>query len=173
MILFLFFVSRLFREEVKFAKPKKKKPIKGPSNKKPKNKEKESIPVLYNLTNISVFSNDTPSGAAESILKPPTATAILPKPKPGDKTFVDVINTVPVVFEVQENSVNLMSVSQEGDKNAPLPPAPDDASAKGDYKAPLPEKTTFFLLHLSLFRDYLDEEFKELRLNLEGHAHIK
>ncbi len=141
------------REEVKFAKPKKKKPVKSPTHKKIKNKE-EPAKVVYSLTNVSVFSTDLVQ--QDSILKAPVPVG---DTRQNDKSFLDAVSTIPVP-EIKMDTWK--GVPQAGQEDAPPPPpGANDASAKGDYKAPLPEKTTFFLLHLSLFRDYLDEEFKE------------
>ena len=51
---------------------------------------------------------------------------------------------------------------------------PSEQSKKKDvYHPPIPEKTTFLLLHLSLLRDYLDEEFQPLKEILNDHPTIE
>jgi hypothetical protein len=56
-----------------------------------------------------------------------------------------------------------------------MPPLPRDEFAKGTYKPPMPGKTTFLLLHLSLLRDYIDEEFQDLKLKeiLKDHPTVE
>lgn len=51
-------------------------------------------------------------------------------------------------------------------------PPIEEEGAKGTYRAPLPEKTTFLLLHLSLLRDYIDEEFQTLKTTLKDHPTV-
>ena len=163
-----------FSEEVKFTKPKKKKPQ---QEKKSKKKyDQTPTAVAYDLTNVSVFQSDPI--VSDSILKPPMSIELKPTVSVTDgKSFLDAVSVVPPAVEkVERNPIpNTLNNTPNGKglTEAPPPPPPDDINAKGDYKAPLPEKTTFFLLHLSLFRDYLDEEFKQLRLNLTNHPHIK
>lgn len=121
---------------------------------------------MYSLTNVSIFSTDTIQ--QDSILKPPMQVG---DTRQNDKSFLDAVSTVAVPEMKMDTWKGVPQATPED--APPPPPGANDASAKGDYKAPLPEKTTFFLLHLSLFRDYLDEEFKELRNRLKDHPTIK
>lgn len=158
---------------MKFSKPKKKKQGKNPPQKKLRIKD-EKPPVAYDLTNVSVFTSEGNLGLSTLVSNP--ASSITPSASLvtlSDKSFVGVVNVVPAEKPDPNLGVPRTCSDSQTVQADPLPPPPsDEHSAKGDYKALLPEKTTFFLLHLSLFRDYLDEEFLELRDKLKDHPII-
>lgn len=158
-----------FREEVKFSRPKK--PRKGGAKKSPTKQNNEV--VSYDLTNVSIFKQD------ESVV--PIASSVVPvNTKLNDslvkdgQSFLDALEkpTPPVILPLHIPPSQPQSNSP-GDEVEIAPPPPDESGAKGVFKAPLPEKTTFLLLHLSLMRDYIDFEFQELKDKLETHPTIK
>jgi len=155
----------LLREEVKFTRAKKpKKGLKHP----PKQNQGTAN---YDLTNVSIFKHDSSSGGpSDSILRPPQAQISFNVSKVKEGTsFSQALESVPAVQRVTEvkNPTSLQSSAEKSEDKPPTPPPANDAGVTGAYKAPLPEKTTFLLLHLSLMRDYIDFEFQDLKETLD------
>jgi len=145
-------LNLIFREEVKFLKPKKNK----------RTVQKKGVTLV--LPSLNGSSAAKPSHDEHppnvSVLKPPSWVD-----KPAGHSFADILAKQKVPDE------KAAAVKPE-DKSEILAP-PEDEKAVGSFRAPLPEKTTFLLLHLSLLRDYIDEEFTPLKKSLENHPSIK
>ncbi len=166
-----------YREEVKFSRPKKpKKGGKPPTP--PKNKDAAS----YDLNNVSIFkyentisSSSTPNNNDSSTSSMCNINSTFVKDGQSflaavEKPFEQLAISTSTTVQQQQPQENKNS---NGNEENVAPPPPDESGAKGIFKAPLPEKTTFLLLHLSLMRDYIDFEFQDLKKNLENHPKIK
>lgn len=166
----------MFREEVKFSRPKKPRKN-GKQLPKPPNKS-TVVPTSYDLTNVSVFKHE--NGDVLSVLANQSTNLIPDNALIKDgQSFLAALEkpmeqlAIGPVSSVQLNPIVEPKSKENEDAVAILPPPPEESGAKGVYKAPLPEKTTFLLLHLSLMRDYIDIEFQELKKNLVNHPKIK
>jgi len=128
-----------YREEVKFTKRPRKNNKKFDGKKKPGQSTYDPTNVV--VKEVHVTSSTGPAPSMNGLISYSAALQKLPPQLP--------------VLELEPNQVAIIGREEEG--------------AKGSYRATLPEKTTFLLLHLSLLRDYIDEEFQGLRSALEGH----
>lgn len=88
------------------------------------------------------------------------------------QSFSDAIDKPLEQLSLRSEAPPASAHTSNKDDSAP-PPPPEESGAKGFFKAPLPEKTTFLLLHLSLMRDYIDFEFQDLKKNLANHPNIQ
>jgi hypothetical protein len=160
-----------YREEVKFSRPRKnKKGLKHPP-------KQNAGTASYDLTNVSIFKYEGSSvNGLNSVMRPPQG------PNPEASVVRDGISFAEVLEMTAEPKTVTVAASipkkAHGTDNGTCseeqaPPPPSEATATGSYKAPLPEKTTFLLLHLSLMRDYIDFEFQELKERLENQGTLK
>ncbi|CAG7833351.1 unnamed protein product [Allacma fusca] len=153
----------LLREEVKFGPIRKRRRPQPP----PQTADKKPL----DLNSVSVFNH--PEQKVENGGTPDEKSENLADVSQNDivtQTYAAAAKIEPVVGETTPvPSSELSNVEKQI-----IPPSNDVQRKKKDtYHPPLPEKTTFLLLHLSLMRDYLDEEFSDLKEKLKDNPQIE